>query len=180
MAKLFIMNYGSYTNKNAVENVIRYVTRTRLNEDRYKELIDWGSFNTYIYDDNWNKNPEMVIKQFIDVQNFYEIKKRRGLRIHHETFNLLDEEYEAITDVDPLLTSLMISCCRYYDDLGFQVLYAVHNSKNKGVHIHFVVNGISYRTGCKWHSWGHEDRMRENVFNGFLQDYVIKCMAMQK
>ena len=43
MGKLFNMNYGGYFNEDAVSNVIRYITRTRKNEDRKNELIGWGS-----------------------------------------------------------------------------------------------------------------------------------------
>ena len=63
MGKLFDMNYGGYFNEDAVSNVIRYITRTRKNEDRKNELIGWGSYNTL----NMG-TPEFVIKQFLDVQ----------------------------------------------------------------------------------------------------------------
>lgn len=44
MAILITMRKGKYTNNDAVENVLRYVTRTRPMEDRADELIAWGGW----------------------------------------------------------------------------------------------------------------------------------------
>lgn len=167
MAALYKMNYGYYTNRNAVENVVRYITRTRENETRADELICWGSFNTLIYDIYGNKNPEIAIRQFCDVQEFYDIKRRKGTRIFHETFNLLPEEYEEIMRFNNLY-HMLFCCCEYYNAQGFQVVYALHHSKEKGVHIHFVVNAISYVTGLKWQSWFASDKERAKAFNSYI------------
>ena len=44
MAVLDIMTYGSYTNKDAVRNVLAYVLRVRDDERRRAELLFWGGF----------------------------------------------------------------------------------------------------------------------------------------
>lgn len=168
MGKLFIMTYGWYQNTDAVPNVIRYITRTRRNEDREKELIAWGSYNTLNMGD-----PEFVIKQFLDVQRCYGLKNRGGIRMVHHTFNLKAEEFYLMGNNPGVLYQFAMKCCSYYDARGHQVCFAMHESKEKGVHIHFAVNAYNYRTGLKWHIKLNEIADIDKLFNCFIQDYYI-------
>lgn len=49
MAMLTMMGRrkGNYMNEDAVGKVIRYITRTRKNEDRADELITWGGIELH-------------------------------------------------------------------------------------------------------------------------------------
>lgn len=49
MGLLIMANRGHYTNADAVNNVVRYITRTRINEDRQKELIYYNGFGVVNY-----------------------------------------------------------------------------------------------------------------------------------
>lgn len=53
-------------NEDAVEKVIRYITRTRKNEDRADELITWGGMGVGCY-----ASSELVIERFRAVQEVY-------------------------------------------------------------------------------------------------------------
>lgn len=168
MGQLFAMKYGRYMNVDAVQNVISYITRTRKNEDRGKELIAWGSYNALNTGD-----PEDVIKQFLDVQRYYGLKNRGGIRIAHYTFNLKAEEFYLMGSNNDALYQFAMQCCSYYDARGHQVCFALHQSKEEGVHIHFAVNAYSYKTGLKWHVKLNETADISKLFNYFIQDYYV-------
>ena len=176
MAKLFKMNYGGYYNTDAVENVIRYITRTRANEMKEEELICWGSYNTLIYNEAGIPDPEVAINQFLGVQMFYDIKKRKGKRMYHETLNLLPDEYFFLLGDQYRFPCLLYECCKYYDNMGFQVVYALHLSKSKGVHIHFAINAVNYKSGLKWHTLGYDDWLRQQAFNSYIYDQNLECL----
>ena len=79
MAVLITMTYGTYTNANAVPNVINYALRDRKNETRKNELLFWGGLGIPVY-----SVPKDVIRNYLCVQNIYNISSRKGRRIYHE------------------------------------------------------------------------------------------------
>ena len=50
MGVLNRMTNGNYVNEDAVKNVIRYITRTRKNENRKNELLMYGGKGVAIYE----------------------------------------------------------------------------------------------------------------------------------
>ncbi len=167
MAILISMK-GKYKNENVNSCVIRYITRTRKNEDKRNELLVYGSPNvSCLFGDD---GIEQMITEFEDVQRYFCYGGVRGRKVMHETFNLLDEEAAYFTPWE--IDALALECSRYYDQMGFQVIYAVHFSESKRLHIHFVVNAISYRTGLKFHSSLHEDKARETMFQEILRKHI--------
>ena len=74
----------NFTNADAVENLIRYVTRTRKNENRAGDLIKYGAAGAGYY-----LHPEDIIRQFLFVQNVYKINQRKGKRMYHESITFL-------------------------------------------------------------------------------------------
>lgn len=165
MANLINIHRGNYTNVNAVENVIRYVTRTRINEDRAHELFSFGGAGVSLH-----LGVEVIISQFLYAQNIYQ---KGGRQLLHESFGLKDDDFAEINYDLRILDQIAKECCQIYFSKGFQVIYAVHDPDDDEKHIHFVVNGVSYRNGKKWHSSISEDNARECMFNEFLNKY--KC-----
>ena len=70
---------GAYKNKDAVSNVIKYVTRTRENETRHNELISYGGAGVSNYTE-----PMQMIYMFDTIQKLHGINYRKGRRIFHE------------------------------------------------------------------------------------------------
>lgn len=172
MGMLMQMRRGSYVNKDAVENCVRYITRTRANEYRGNELIAWGGAGVGYYD-----LPEFVIQQFSGVQKTYGIEGRGGRRLYHETFNLTDAEFEQLGRNYDLVNQIAIKCAEFYYLMGHQVVFAVHHARsnqkgNRGVHIHFVVNAVNFMTGEKWHTGMRQSFMREQKFNQIMRDVI--------
>lgn len=170
MGLLITMDYGNYTNKNAVENVIRYASRTRANEDRFSELVSFGGMGVTML-----SGVEDIIAQFLYVQNVYNIETRQGKRIYHEVFSLDEREAFNIKYDMTILDAVAKECCKVYYSAGFQVVYAIHYDPGKKYHIHFIVNSINYRTGLKWHTNFRSNHERWKIF----QTTLIRAMCIE-
>lgn len=173
MAMLMMMRYGNYTNDDAVEKVIRYITRTRKNEDRSNELIAWGGMGVGCY-----ATPELVIEQFRRVQDTYGMNVKGGRRIFHETLGIRDEEFERMWRDYNLVYQIAMKCAEQYYSMGHQVVFAVHHAPkdnrggNKGVHIHFVVNTVNFITGRRWHTNFRQSDSREKMFAQNMESHI--------
>lgn len=172
MAMLMMMREGNYTNPDAIENVIRYITRTRRNETRGDELIGWGGMGVGCY-----ASPELMIEQFHYVQRVYGMNKN-GRMLYHETFNITDEEFNKLDNDYNRVNWIALECAKVYYSNGYQVAYAIHDDikkvgTNKRVHIHFVVNAVNFMTGRKWHTSKRESFNRERSFNGILEGFML-------
>lgn len=175
MAMLTMMGRrnGNYVNKDAIENVIRYITRTRKNEDRGHELIDWGGMGVGCY-----ASPELVIEQFHYVQNAY--GKADGRKVYHEVLGFTEEEFDRMwRDYGLVYRIAMENASKYYS-MGHQVVFAIHHapkdngSRNSGVHIHFVVNTVNFMNGKKWHTSFRQKYSREQGFNQNMRDVIAE------
>lgn len=169
MGMLMQMREGNYTNKTAMENCIRYATRTRVNEERQDELIGWGGMGVGCY-----TVPELAIQQFCGVQKVY---GKGGRKLHHEVFNLTSMEFERLGCNYDYVYQIAARCAEYYYFMGYQVVFAIHHARNaqkgnKGVHLHFVVNSVNFMTGGKWHTGMRESYVRERMFNQIMIDFI--------
>ena len=145
MAQLITVTTGNYTNKDAISNTIRYITRTRINEDRKHELVSYGSPNVTCF--GGEEAIERAIKEFKDIQRYY--SKTEGRKVHHETLNLTDEEAKSFIN-GAQIDAFALDCSRVFDKQGYQVIYAAHYSNKYRLHVHFIVNSVNYRTGNKY------------------------------
>lgn len=155
----------NYKNKYAVHNVIRDITRSRENERYHSQLISYGSFGC-----EPNAPAEWMIQEFLCIQNVYNIERRKGRRMYHEIFSLLDEEAAGLYYNMALLYNVAMECARWYFEQGYQVVFAVHHQSR--FHIHFAVNTINYLTGKKFHTTKPEKEAREILFNQILHKYL--------
>lgn len=158
----------NYTNLDAVNNLIRYVTRTRENEDRAGDLIAFGAVGA-----DYSHSVDDMIQQFLYVQNVNGINSRGGRRMYHEVFNLLDWEAERLANSPEWLWNVGMECSRIYYQMGHQAVFGVHWEPEKRCHIHFAVNTINFTDGRKWHTSMPEIKEREAVFNEILRRYQI-------
>lgn len=165
MAILIKPQNGEYINSDAIENTLRYITRARANEDRKHELILYGSPNVLIYGEN---GIVKAIEEFTTVQRYYHGFYIKGPKVYHEVLRFSAEESELFMHNTALLDSYALACSRIYAELGFQVVYAVHFSKDKGLHIHFICNAVSYVDGLKWHFSIKDQKEREFLFNQLI------------
>ena len=136
---------GKYTNQDAPENLIRYITRT--NGEPKNDLIAWGGLGILEY-----KSINSIIGQFGLVQKLHTRNGNFGRFIDHEIFSftpegksLLDENN---VDIDRLAREMAYT---FYEIDHCQVLYGVHSPSEEDahLHIHFAINTVSFESGNK-------------------------------
>jgi len=156
---LLMVSSGKYTNNQAIRYVLEYVTRIGKNASRRNELISYGFLGA-------SNNPEEAIRQFYIIQRRLRASYI-GKRIFQEILQLKKEETDALINVQWLYQSAL-ECAYYYYNTGHQVCFAIHNDREKGCHIHFVINPVNFYTGGKWHNDYDNEKIRESVFNEIL------------
>lgn len=161
-----------YKNKDAVEKVLRYISRTRWNEDREGELISIGGAGIDI-----KSSITQIIDDFIKVQKYYEIDKRGGRRIVHLVYSLSDEDMCLLNFNYALVDVIAKSISAYFFDQGFQTFYGIHYSSERKTHIHVALNTVSYLNGKKYHSeYGYIEKLKI-TFDTYFQ---IACNMNEK
>ncbi|SCY80979.1 hypothetical protein SAMN02910292_03021 [Lachnospiraceae bacterium XBB2008] len=157
-----------YKDAYAIENIIRYVTRTRPNESRRDELLFYGALGV-----RENSSIEEMIHMFEYVQRNCR-KQNDGPKLFHEFYHFDDTRAQFfLNNIDKLMYFAYNSALIYYN-MGFQVVYAAHyepsrddetssrKGYSKGLHIHYVVNAVNFLDGKKWHTnLGENQRSRE-------------------
>lgn len=159
---LLMVSPGKYKNAQAITNNIRYITRTRENEQRRADLVSYGARGLSL-------NPEFAIEQLKDVQRHYRGSKYIGKRIFHETLLLNEEDLLMLNYDTKHIHAYAERCAHFYYSRGFQIMFAVHWDQQKKYHIHFVGNAVSYLDGRKWVD--SYDRVRENYHKYYLWWY---------
>lgn len=154
----------NYMNKYAVQNVIRDITRSRENEQYQNQLISYGAFGCDFY-----APADVLIQEYLGIQKVHDIDRRKGRRMYHEIFSLLDEEIAGLYYNMNLLYYVAAECARWYFNQGYQVVFAIHHQGR--FHIHFAVNTIHCITGKKFHTTKPEKEAREMLFNQILHKY---------
>lgn len=160
-----------YKNADAVEKVIRYITRSRWNESQRHELISCGGAGIPV-----EASVATVINEFIKIQKIY--KLTQGRRMVHEVYSLSDKDFELLNRDYALVDLLGRRLSAYFFATGYQCVYAVHYDMIKHVHIHLAVNVVSFRTYKKFHSSAEELRQRIVVFEQIFNEVV--CYAQMK
>lgn len=164
---------GRYSNRDAVDKVIRYITRTRDNETRLHDLQSYGGAGVGNY-----ASPKTMADRFKAVQNCHGIEYRGGRRVLHEVFSITDREFEDMGCGMAQADRLAMELCREYYVMGFQAVYAVHWELEKKLHIHFAVNAVSFVTGRKINTFWEENRHRESRFNSILWKCCCKSAPL--
>lgn len=164
---LLIEKNGKYCNKNAVENVVRYIIRERKNEDRRNELKGYGAFGVSEY-----LTPEVMIKQMNHVQEVYNIEKRGGRRIRHHYY-LFNEMDNRFLSVHPeVAMRIAQECAQIYFNMDHQVVYAVHRDAEGCFHIHFCINAINFMNGLKYNETKRQLFTREKLFDEITRRHI--------
>lgn len=156
---LLMVSHGGYKNQGSIANGIRYITRTRTNEDRKTDLLAYGAVGA-------SHLPEAAIEQFKIVQKKFRVPGNIGKYIFHETLQLNEGDLILLNNDARHIVAYANRCAYYYYHLGFQVVFAVHWDQDKKYHIHFVGNAVSYIDGHKW----------QGSYTGIREGQFIYCL----
>lgn len=140
----WIKRDGNYKSDNSISNLLRYISRTRDDEDRRADLKVFGCIGVDAYG-----SIDFVIQQFRKAQQLY--YKDNGRRMYHFVYSFSDKEIKIINGRTEVMARIAYHLAELFHRRGFQVAYAVHEEPAKRLHIHFAVNAVSYLTGYKFH-----------------------------
>lgn len=136
------INPFKYKNLDAPEKLIRYITRTRPNENRADELLLWGTASGYSY----HIPVEELIFEYSFILQKYRVTRSK---MCHYVIRLRPEHFQCMNNNLFTLGNYAVECCNYLMSLGHQTCFAIHHSNDDGLHIHFAINSVNYRTGKK-------------------------------
>ncbi len=136
---------GNYTNKNAIENLIRYITRTRPNEDRLNDLKGWGARGVLA-----SADIETIISQFTKVQQI--LRGSNVIRhMYHFVYQFDEVESKYIGNDYSLAGAIAHAQSMIFFQMGYQTVYAIHDDPEKRMHLHFAVNSVNSQTALMLH-----------------------------
>lgn len=164
---------GCYRNPDAPEKLIRYITRTN-GQDR-KDLISWGGVG--VLD---RCGVEFVISQFYFAQKAHTRHDDFGRYMSHTLFSLSTEGAKTILEKNIDFDYIARQMARdIFERDHCQVVYGVHlpDKSDPHIHIHFAINTVNYRTGCKRHENMAETRERNRRFNQIISDEISERNA---
>ena len=156
---------GNYKNPDAVEKVIRYITRT--NGQAEEDLIAWGGLGVTEF-----AGVEEVIRQFHCVQGEYCRKGEFGRRMDPE------EAERDILKVPIDLDGMARDMARdIYEEDCCQVVYGIHRpDKSSGrIHIHFGINTVDFETIRKRRENKRKTKEREARFGRIVEEKIRGC-----
>lgn len=156
---------GKYSNQSAVYNVVRYITRSRENEQNAGDLLFWGGLGI-----SECEGVEYIVDEFQTVQDAYQ-RKNIGRRVQHHVYSFSEGEKADIQGRNLDMDAIARKMARDFFREGYQVVYAVHqgNSSEKHMHAHFAVNTVNFRTGKKFHESKAETKAREQRFQKIVR-----------
>lgn len=125
-----------YTSPYSVENVIKYA-------ERDKSDILGIRTNTYTGGSGIN-NVKTAVDEFTTIKNLYDKTEGRQIR----QFIISPDPKDLFTA--PMLYELALYVCAYYGN-RYQILFSVHTDNYPLLHIHFVMNTVSFVDGRKLH-----------------------------
>ena len=148
---------GKYMDDYSREDVIAYVLR---NDKTPHHCIGGAAVNVY------NAFQEMTLL----AQAFY---KDSGLRLRHSVISFENSENIGINEVDQIARHAIA----YYSG-AYQIIYAVHEDAEH-LHIHLVMNSVSYLDGKKYHGdkkdyYGFINYMKSVVGSYGIPFYPVK------
>lgn len=145
---------GNFSNEDAADKLIRYITRTREGEKYRDNLVSYRAFGAASCADIGE-----TIRQFECVQKAHRVTNRR---MYHFVFSFSDFEQAVLNKNYALVCSIANMQAYYFFQRGYQVVVAVHDDSERHLHIHFAVNAINFMNGRKCH-YNSEARDQLNV-----------------
>lgn len=112
-----------------------------FDEESYSSVIHYVFCNA-IYIGGNTRSPESAADEMLYVANLFH--KNKGKRLRHSVLSF--SKRDRVTAA--LANNYALEIKEFYAD-EYQIVYAVHNSTDE-VHIHFVMNQISYKDGHRY------------------------------
>lgn len=127
--------YYKYKNMNSIKNLIKYIL-TEKESGKHVRFFGGTGVEYYSFEKSY--------KQMKAVKRYF--KKLDGIQVWHYVLSFpvppseenVYEAYEIACDVLDVCFS------------GYQTIFGIHENE-ENLHIHFMINSVSYIDGKKWH-----------------------------
>lgn len=137
-AELIVFN-DNHKGKKALYNAMNYIVAKK---DKDREKTGKARFVGGMGVDY--TNIDKAVRQMRAVKKYYGKTDKRQLYHYCLSFTKDIGDAQQVYMVGRSIADKFFS--------GYQVLFAVHeDSKSRHLHIHYIVNSVSYKTGLKWH-----------------------------
>lgn len=123
---------------------IKVVPGRYVNQDALECLIAGYIFPKAFIIGGLAVDPQIAVEQMKLVKDAW--NKRGGKQLHHFILNFSPWESSKITN-HKKLEQLAYKVCEHFAD-EYQIVFGIHD--NGHIHIHFVMNSVSYLTGGKF------------------------------
>ena len=100
--------------------------------------------------------------------------KSKGVQLRHYIISFSPEEL-----TDPLLANTIGNEISAWIGLEYQVVFAVHENRPH-LHLHFIVNTVSYLDGHRWHGTRREFYQLKNAMAAILRKHNIHPLIYVK
>ncbi len=140
---------SEYQNKDAAERLIRYITRTRENENKAHELLSYGFTSGYTY----LKPIEDVIQEF---EYVHEIYHSEDCLMCHYVIHISDKLFAYMDENLNTVNAYATECCNFLFQMGHQACFAVHYTPKDKLHIHLAINRVNFTNGNKLRQYPKE------------------------
>ena len=164
---------GKYGNPDAASKIKGYILGERgsSKEDR-KDVMHYGAYGAVDFLDT-----ALIIEQFLDVQNCHVRHDKNKRYADHEIFVFSEDDGRLLKDNPDHIPGMSGKMASVLSDGEYQVFYGVHNGSlrdekytetNGKLHIHFLVNPVSFKTLKKRQenfsaTAGHEKQLQDLV-----------------
>ena len=143
---------GKYQNKGAVEKTIRYVTGNNNNAPENKVLSVGGLGVDY-------ENFQNAIDQFKITKSVYHKEDKR--QVLHMVVSFDDKREKSLQETD--IEELGYQIGKLLSRESYQTIWGIHGNTDH-VHIHYIINSVSYETGKKYRIEREEaDTLRREI-----------------
>lgn len=159
---------GRYTNQDAIDKLIKYLTRTNGQSD--SDLVSWGVLGAPEF-----YGVDTIIDEFQLTQTYHKRKGNFGRYIDHEIFTFLPETekviYENNLDIDKIARDMAYD---FLDNDHCQVVYSVHCNPKDDIplHIHFAINTVNFIDAHKRRESKADNRKRTQRFQKIVEDNI--------
>ena len=148
-----------------IEIFLRYITRTGRSDCFPPAYVGYLGFSPKCTVTN-------LIEEFLKTQSVF--KNTSGFRARHEIVSFQPDEYMDCLGVCQIVP-IAYHLANWYFNQGFQVVFAIH-ADTPNLHIHFVINTVSFITGKKYHCNYSQFRNQKD----YLESVITKLTQKNK
>lgn len=151
--------HNKYQNIGCIKNLVEYIMKDKITQKRVR--FCGGTGVDYIFFQKAYKQMKSVKKYF---------KKLSGRQVWHYVLSFpFSPSNENILIAYEIGLEIINTCFKNY-----QSIFAVHENTDN-LHIHFLINSVSYIDGRKWHLTIWESRHLKDYIENISKEYFLSA-----